>query len=90
MLPITLFVECIKYEERMKVGDDVVYMNPSSPVTVTLRVDAQGRIEERLDCLIQLITITTGLVSFENNLARNQFFKVVDAYFSFCSNEFGN
>ena len=90
MLPKTVTIKGVECERRLTAGDEVVYANPNSVFTISLREDSQGQIEEKLDCLIKLITITTGWVSFENNLVRDQFQNVVYSYYSQYSNEFDN
>ncbi len=90
MLPTTVSIKGIQYERRMSVGQEVVYMNPESVFSISLREDPQGRIEEKLDCLIRLITVSTGWVSFENNLIRNQFLKVINTYYSQYPSDFNN
>lgn len=71
----------VTYTPHMSSGNEKTYMNVDSVINISLREDRQGRLEEKLSCLIGLTTVTGNWCSFENKNVRKQFLKVVNAYY---------
>lgn len=81
MLPDSVVMNGVTYTPHMIAGNEKTYLNVDSVIAIVLREDPQGRLQEKLSCLIGLITVTSNWCSFENKVVRKQFLKVVNAYY---------
>ena len=92
MLPNSITIHGVEYPLHASSGDEKIYTSIESVFSVRLREDAQGRIQERLQCIIGLGSpiIDSGWSSFENAHSRKMFLKVVNAYYDRYPNELPN
>jgi len=68
--------ELTKFAES---GGTSFYSHNKVPYVVELRRDPQGRLEEKLTVLLGLVRLTTNWTSFENEIVRKHFFRVLES-----------
>lgn len=66
------------YRPYCKSGNVRTYTSTNNHVSISIRVDGDGKLEEKLDAVLGLNLLTTGWQRFENDRCRRSFMKIVN------------